>query len=139
MRGTRDLLLARGLRNYWFRHLLCTRSPAKVWKAMVYKRVEQHFDEDRETRMEGFTSLAHYINIKWWGVTDESRAVFSGEVGKRGALTCERYLDDTKERLGCRLKVLCRAGCLPPLTRILRECGGKEDWANCMNTEVNAV
>ena len=49
-----------------------------------YKRVEQHFDEDRETRMEGFTSLAHYINIKWWGATDESRAVFSGEVGKRG-------------------------------------------------------
>ena len=81
MRGTRDLLFARGLRKYWFRHLLCTRSPAKGWKAMVYKRVEQHFDEDRETRMEGFTSLAHYINIKWWGVTKSCLLRRGGQAG----------------------------------------------------------
>jgi hypothetical protein len=41
-----------------------------------------------------------------------------GEVGMRGALVVERYLDDVQERLGSRLKVMCRAGCLPVMSRV---------------------
>ena len=43
-----------------------------------------------------------------------------GEVGQRGSLVVERYLDDVKE-MGSRLKLMCRAGCLPVLSRVAWE------------------
>ena len=67
------------------------------------------------------STMEQYMHVKSWAIVDNTRASFSGEVGKFGALVPERYLDDTRERLACRLKVMCRCRCLPVLERIARE------------------
>ena len=59
--------------------------------------------------------------MKCWDRMSSDRAVMKGEVGMRGALVVERYLDDVQERLGSRLKVMCRAGCLPVMSRVAWE------------------
>ena len=84
-------------------------------------------------------SMAQYNKIKWWGPVDKSRAMFSGEVGMRGALVCERYLDDTSNRLGCRLKLLCRSNRLPTLSRIFSEEGINPSWAVCLQCHAKEI
>ena len=54
--------------------------------------------------------LAGLLQAKSMGLVDASRAVFTGKIGKLGALVIERYVDDVRDRLGCKLKILCRAG-----------------------------
>ena len=61
------------------------------------------------------------MGMKCWDRMSSDRAVMKGEVGMRGALVVERYLDDVQERLGRRLKVMCRAGCLPVMSRVAWE------------------
>ena len=63
---------------------------------------------------------------------DADRAEMKGEVGQRGSLVVERYLDDVKERLGSRLKLLCRAGCLPVLGRVAWELDLSEHHGKCV-------
>ena len=46
-------------------------------------------------------------------------AVLTGEIGRRGALIPEPY--DRAESVGRRLKLMCRLGCLPTMTRVARE------------------
>ena len=62
---------------------------------------------------------------------DADRAEMRGEVGQRGSLVVERYLDDVKERLGSRLKLMCRAGCLPVLSRVAWELDLREHNGKC--------
>ena len=59
-------------------------------------------------------------------------SAIKGEVGQRGALVCERYLDDMKERGGSKLKFMCRAKCLPLLDRICVELGIDRNNAICV-------
>ena len=53
------------------------------------------------------------------GKVEEEFARSSGEIGRRGALVPEPYLDDRKEPVGRRLKLMCRAGCLPVMKRVI--------------------
>ncbi len=57
------------------------------------------------------------------GEVDKDVARSSCEIGRRGALVPEPYLDDRKEPVGRRLKLMCRAGCLPVMKRVVREAG----------------
>ena len=99
---------------------------------MVYQSVEDHFESCRASRMQHMRTMSQFVHVKNWGVVDNTRACFRGEVGKVGALVPERYLDDTRERLACRLKVMCRCRCLPVLQRIASERSWDSSWARCM-------
>lgn len=83
-------------------------------------------------RMSNTRNTKDYINIKHWKPMDSERAEFAGEIGKLGALVPERYLDDTTETLGCRLKLMCRAMCLPILKRVVSEERWDAGWAKCL-------
>ena len=73
------------------------------------------------------------------GPMDKDRAQFTGEIERLGALVVERYLGDVQERLGKQLKLLCRAECLPVLSRVTWELGISSEWAMCMMCEKNQV
>ena len=75
------------------------------------------------TSARGSCTAPHFCRppAKCWDKMDADRAEMKGEVGQRGSLVVERYLDDVKKRLGSRLKLLCRAGCLPVLGRVAWE------------------
>ncbi len=64
---------------------------------------------------------ARYARCKNWDKVKEDYACFKGGIGRRGALVPEPYLDDRDEPVGRRLKLMCRAGCLPTLKRVARE------------------
>ena len=81
------------------------------------------------------SSAANYRVIKHWGTVDAQHASFRGEEGKKGALVCESYLDDMRERLGSHLKMLCRMRTLPTLTRVTREAGVSQCYASCLMCE----
>ena len=63
-------------------------------------------------------TLHRHDRIKSWKKVERDAAVLSGEVGRRGARVIERYLDDRISDQGRRLKMMCRAGCLPVLATI---------------------
>ena len=92
--------------------------------------VLQHQTE-RE-REEGSLSMETYLKVKNWNRMDSQRAQFEGEIGKLGALVCERYLDGVEEKTGCKLKLMCRVGCLPVLQRVAWENKWDPGWARCM-------
>ena len=137
MWGTRDLLQRRGLRRFW-QHPGCCLIVKKEdwkkedWKKEVYRQVEEHFEVRREVQMESLSSMRRYTEVKGWDRVSADKAVFKGEEGKLGSLVPERYLDDTRERLGCKLKLMCRAGCLPTLQRITQESKLQAQHAGCM-------
>jgi hypothetical protein len=99
---------------------------------MVYLKVEEHFDARREVHMETLPSMRRYVRVKDWSRASKDRAMFKGEEDKLGSLVPERYLDDNRERLGCKLKLMCRAGCLPTLQRITQETKLPPQHAICM-------
>ena len=132
MWGTRRLLTARGLQYYWQRPSRCASMPKEEWKERVYRKVERHFEASRKKQMQVLPSMQRYSKVKDWGRVDTDKAVFKGEEDKLGSLVPERYLDDTRERLGCKLKLMCRAGCLPTLQRIVWEKKLQVQWAGCM-------
>ena len=99
MKTTRKLLRERGMGDHWYDPTRCTEVPKEQWKDEVYQQVERWHDAGRANRMRGLSSMQKYLGIKHWGETDAERAEFKGEIGQRGALVFEKYLDDTGERL----------------------------------------
>ena len=132
MKGTRSLLTSRGLARYWYDPARAKAKTKERWKKLVYLQVEEHFEQERDKRSRGLVSLARYNSIKHWGPMDTDRAQFVGEVGRHGALVVERYLDDVKDGLGRQLKLMCRADCLPVLSRVTWELGISVFNAKCM-------
>ena len=132
MRGTMELLYNRSMIHHWYNPEECASLPKDVWKDCLYASIEAYHDQLRESRMSKMSSLKSYITVKQWNRMSEDKAEFKGEVWKLGALVCERYLDDMKELLGSRLKLMCRAKTLPVLARIAIEEGWKSQWARCM-------
>ena len=137
MRGTRTLLRSRGMALDWSDPSRSSMTPKAKWKKLIYKQVEEHFEREREQRGEGLVSLARYSKVKNWDAVDADRAEFKGEVGQRGSLVVERYLDEAKDRLGRQLKLFSRAECLPLLSRVVWELGITEDKATCMMCRSN--
>jgi hypothetical protein len=136
MQGTRILLMARGLEAHWLDPQLCTQMSKDEWKFFVYEAVEQSEDRLRENRLLDMKTGARYARLKHWGPVSPDQAKFPGEMGRRGALVHERYLD-TRWRHGTqmegrKLKLMCRAGCLPVLSRVGREVGWSERLTCCM-------
>ena len=136
MKGTRDLLMARGLGARWLDPQLCTQMSKDEWKFFVYEAVEQSEDTLREARFRDMKSGDRYTRLKHWGPLSPDQAIFPGETGRRGALVHERYLDtrwmNGAQMEGRKLKLMCRAGCLPVLSRVGREVGWSEQLTRCM-------
>jgi hypothetical protein len=117
MRGTMELMYDRGLAEHWHSPYICADMEKEHWKLKVYENVERHHDGLRQKRMRQLSSVTMYNNIKQWGRVSEDNAEFKGEVWQRGALVCERYLDDVKQTTACKLKLMCGANTLPVLVR----------------------
>jgi len=139
MWGTRDLLQRRGLRRFWQHPGGCLIVKKEDWKKEVYRQVEEHFEARREVQMQSLPSMRRYTEVKGWERVVADKAVFKGEENRLGSLVPERYLDDTKERLGCKLKLMCRAGCLPTLQRITQESKLQAQHARCMMCDSGAT
>ena len=102
---------------------MCREVSKSVWKATIYEAVKSSETTAATGRLAKLKSSAsaRFLRSKDWGKLRKKFATTKSEAGRRGALVCERYLDDRKEPLGRRLKLMCRAGCLPLLKRIARE------------------
>lgn len=132
MWGSRRLLQEMQLSRYWYDPDEVVRHSKLAWKRIVYRQVEQEQEHERRRRMEGSLSMETYLKVKNWNRMDSQRAQFEGEIGKLGALVCERYLDGVEEKTGCKLKLMCRVGCLPVLQRVAWENKWDPGWARCM-------
>jgi len=135
MKTTRKLLRERGMGDHWYDPTRCTEMPKEQWKDEAYRQVERWHDTERASRMSELPSAQAYLGMKHWGEMDAERAAFKGEIGQRGALVFEKYLDDTGERLGSRLKLMCRGRCLPTLQRVSREAGAGGFGSLCLMCE----
>ena len=120
MAGTKAMLEKYNLERYWTNPSLVQGKGWKEWKMIVEEGVEDREDVERRDRSLASVSATseRYNQIKHWGRVSEDAAVFSGEVGRRGARVIERYLDDRNADEGRRLKLWCRAGCLPVLETV---------------------
>lgn len=123
MGKTKMLLQEGGLSKDWLDPKLCCGSSKKAWKDTVYDSVEERETSDTISRLATMNSnhAARFVRSKFWGKVGKDFACFTGEIGRRGALVPEPYLDDRDEPIGRRLKLMCRAGCLPTLKRVIRE------------------
>ena len=137
----KDLLCNAGLSHHWPNPFLSTDMAKRAWKEVVYDSVE-----DRETmavidRLSSLTSAhaARYARSKHWGKMDKNHACMQGEINRRGMLVPEAYLDDRDEPVGRRLKLMCRAGCLPVLKRAVREANLPEEAAICRMCTSNRI
>ena len=110
---------------------LCQQVSKESWKKRVYDAVEECFEGRRREEMAKMESMRRYEMVKSWERVDEDSAVYSGEVGLLGALVCEEYLDDVREREATRLKLKCRAGCLPVMTRLIKKLDMPVEWGVC--------
>ena len=127
MTGTKRMMEKYGLERFWLHPALATLVSKEDWKERVAEEVERHEDAQREERAKSMSSVAsaRYQKIKGWARVSEDAAKFTGEIGRRGALVPGGYLDDHLEPVGRKLKMCCRAGCLPVLDRV----GRAEEWA----------
>jgi hypothetical protein len=123
MGKTQKLLNEGGLTENWHNPELCSAQTKMEWKDAVYDSVETRETTATISRLVNLSSnhAARYARSKNWDKVKEDHACFTGEVGRRGALVPEPYLDDRDEPVGRRLKLMCRAGCLPTLKRVARE------------------
>lgn len=123
MSGMRDLLSRRGLHGHWVSPSLCADKCKDEWKDIVYDAVESAEAAALRLRLDAMNgdAVARYVRIKKWGKVTEEFSAFAGEVDRRGAMVPEYYLDDRAEPVGRRLKLLCRLGCLPTMSRVARE------------------
>jgi hypothetical protein len=135
MQGTRALLQEMNLAGHWFSPSTTRAQCKEQWKSAVYRQVEEWQEVARRARMRGLQSMERYGKLKCWAEVGAERAQFKGEIGRKGALVMERYLDDVKERTGTKLKLLCRMGCLPVLQHIAQERGWHSSWARCLMCE----
>ena len=125
MGRTKTMLDTAGLPENWRDPSLCCAKTKTLWKSLVYESVEERETASMITRLSNMTSVhaSRYIRCKHWGKVGENFAGSDGEIGRRGALVPEPYLNDRDEPVGRRLKLMCRAGCLPILKRVVREAG----------------
>ena len=127
MKTTKNLLKAHNLGHFWTNPKLCWQEDTSKadWKKITYEAAERHEDSSRHSRLARLNSVTsnRYLRIKYWGQTESSFACFVGEIGRRGNLVFEHYLDDRTEKIGSLLKLTCRLGCLPILKRVAREQG----------------
>jgi predicted secreted protein len=123
MGRTKTLLQEGGFSKDWADPNLCCRLPKSAWKDVVYDSVEERETSNTISRLSSMSSnhVARFVRSKFWGKVGKNFACFTGEIGRRGALVPEPYLDDRNEPIGRRLKLMCRAGCLPILKRVARE------------------
>jgi hypothetical protein len=123
MGKTKTLLQEGGLSKDWLDPKLCCGLSKQAWKDAVYDSVEERETSDTISRLATMNSnhAARFVRSKFWGKVGKDFACFTGEIGRRGALVPEPYLDDRDEPIGRRLKLMCRAGCLPILKRVARE------------------
>jgi hypothetical protein len=123
MGKTKMLLQEGGLAKDWLDPKLCCSLSKEAWKDAVYDSVEERETSDTISRLATMNSnhAARFVRSKFWGKVGKDFACFTGEIGRRGALVPEPYLDDRNEPIGRRLKLMCRAGCLPILKRVARE------------------
>ena len=132
MRKTKALMWRRGLGREWAEPRLCWQVSKESWKKSVYDKVEECHEGRRGQELAGMRSMARYEMTKNWERVDEDSAVYSGEVGRLGALVCEEYLDDVREREATSLKLQCRAGCLPVMSRVMKEVDMPVEWGVCL-------
>ena len=125
MGKTKVMLEKADLSEEWQDPSLCCELGKEKWKDKVYKLVEERETRNTITRLSKMTSnnVSRYVRIKCWDEVGKDVARSSCEIGRRGALVPEPYLDDRKEPVGRRLKLMCRAGCLPVMKRVVREAG----------------
>ena len=123
MGQTKTLLQDGGFSKDWIDPKLCCAMSKQAWKKAVYGSVEDRETSDTISRLANMNSThaARFVRSKFWGKVGTNFACFTGEIGRRGALVPEPYLDDRNEPVGRRLKLMCRAGCLPILKRVARE------------------
>jgi hypothetical protein len=123
MGRTKMLLQQGGFTKDWSAPNLCCTMSKRAWKTAVYNSVEERETADTINRLAGMNSshAARFVRSKFWGKVEEDFVCFTGEIGRRGALVPEPYLDDRDEPIGRRLKLMCRGGCLPTLKRVIRE------------------
>jgi hypothetical protein len=133
MSGTRELLQSHGLREHWDDPAACAGMTKEQWKDVVYEAVEGRADIALATSFAGMRGVAseRYARMKHWDKVPMQLAVMQGEVGKRGAQVIEPYLDNRTEPTGTRLKLMCRLGCLPTMTRLAREEKLPVELGNC--------
>jgi hypothetical protein len=133
MGRTKALLIQGGLSVYWYNPSLCSDHSKRTWKDLVYCSVESRETSATIGRLMSLSShhAARYVRSKNWGKVQEDHACFAGEIGRRGALVPEPYLDDRVEPIGRRLKLMCRSGCLPTLYRVSREAGLPASSGTC--------
>ena len=110
-----------GLGVHWDNPASAVAMPKARWKDAVYAAVDASANSDRVVVLSNKPSATPYIDLKDWGPNPVSYSFSVGESGKLGQLVPERYLDDRRNLKGTRLKMLCRLGCLPLMTRVGRE------------------
>lgn len=138
MRGMRDLLQNRSLADAWNDVNECTKISKQAWREIMHNKIETHFETLRKARMENMPTMAMYKTIKHWSWVGAERAVLKGEAKLRGAMVSEPYLDDHQETMGRKLKLLCRANCLPLLPLIAHERGWDPSWTKCLMCNSNS-
>jgi len=126
MKTTKNLLQSRNLGRYWANPTLCWKDDISKtdWKKILYDAVESYEERNLQSRL-------RYLRIKHWGKTEPPFACFVGEIGRRGSLVFEHYLDDRTEKIGSLLKLVCRLGCLPIMKRVVREQDLPPHMATC--------
>lgn len=122
-----------GLEALWHDPVPCATMSAEVWRKRCYAAVDAKEDADRAVRMADLSSLHDYTAVKSWQVVTRERAAYSGEVGRRGLLVPEAYLDDRRSgRSAIHLKLLSRCRSLPLLARVGRMRGWPERFHACL-------
>lgn len=141
MTGTKQMLEMYGLDRFWHIPSMATLDSKEEWKTRVAEVVERHEDRLRKERAKTLTSVAsaRYQEVKGWARVTKDEAKFTGEIGRMGALVHEAYLDDHRESVGRKLKMCCRAGCLPVLDRVGRMDGWAPQLRKCLLCDTGEV
>jgi len=120
--GSIDKTLADfGLAEYWADPCLSPRLHPDAWRELVHESVDAAYSEKIRQRLGTLPSAAGYMKMKSWEKNCPAYSVFSGEDLRYGHRVIEPYLDDTQDRKGTRLKLLCRIGTLPLMVKVGRE------------------
>ena len=135
MVGTRKMLETCGLGQVWQDPAAVSEMSKTDWKGMVAEAVEGVEDNERGSGGWGrcrVRSRDGTRGAKNGGRMTKEEAVFSVEKGRRGVRVHEQYLDDYRDGVGRKLKMLCRAGCLSVLDKVGRETGWPDTLRTCM-------
>jgi hypothetical protein len=141
MLTARDALQQHGMTDAWTNTTVAVGTNEFEWRTRVYDAIEDVSDTRLHTRLQAMPSASEYRQTKAWERTPAVYAFSTGEVGRRGRLTPERYLDDRRCLKGTRLKLLCRLGCLPVMDRVGREARPPwpKDFRGCMMCQKDKV